>query len=199
MGLGTAETERALYDDVWARLDTYGDYAPGERFAQMFRSVASGREDGENWMTSVLDAGCGSGKGAVALKAMGYAVRMCDLTDAGLVTAAQDLPFSAVALWDLDRARHGSTDWVYCTDVMEHLPTEYVMLALDRLLAAADVGLFLSVSLVEDSFGVLAGRPLHLTVRPFTWWRDRLAELGNVIEARDLQSSGVYVVTPGAR
>jgi CRISPR/Cas system-associated exonuclease Cas4 (RecB family) len=41
---------------------------------------------------------------------------------------------------------------------------------------------FLGIALVPDQFGVWMGTPLHLTVQPFTWWRDSLKELGTVVD-----------------
>jgi hypothetical protein len=69
-------------------------------------------------------------------------------------------------------------------------------LAIDQMLRVAKEGLFLTVSLVQDSFGVWAGKSLHQTVQPFTWWKDSLKELGTVTEARDLISNAVFVVKP---
>jgi hypothetical protein len=46
----------------------------------------------------------------------------------------------------------------------------------------------------DDGYGKFIGKPLHLTVQAFAWWRDRIATLGNLIEARDLCGTGLYVV-----
>jgi hypothetical protein len=70
------------------------------------------------------------------------------------------------------------------------------MLAIARMLAVCSKGLFLTVSLVPDSFGVWAGKSLHQSVFPFVWWRDALRELGTVVEARDLIGNGVFFVRP---
>ena len=43
-------------------------------------------------------------------------------------------------------------------------------------------------------FGKEIGEPLHVTVMPFTWWRDRLGEVGEVLDARDLMHGGVFHV-----
>lgn len=183
--------ERALYDEVWAHVDTYGDYSPGEARLPMFLAM-TGATSGR-----VLDAGCGSGKGALALKAAGFDVTLCDVTDAGLTDDARALPFVRVCLWaDLSPIAYvsGGFEYVYCCDALEHIPTEYTMLVLARLLAIADKGVFLSISLVPDQCGVWVGKHLHQTVQPFTWWRDRLSDLGVLVEARDLIDSGVYLV-----
>ena len=180
------ERERALYEQAWA-LDAYAAFAPGEAYLPAFLDHARSG-------ATVLDAGTGSGKGALALRAAGFAVTLCDLTPAGLVDGAHDLPFVQASLWD-DLARVvGPHDWVYCTDVLEHVPPAFSALVLRRLIDTARRGVFLSISLVPDQFGALLGQPLHLTVQPFTWWRDLLRELGDVVECRDLGNVGLYVV-----
>lgn len=175
-----------LYTDVWAAAPGYGDHAPGEHHVSFFLEMTQAVSG------SVLDAGCGSGKGALALAARGFDVRLCDLTAEGLTPEARVLPFATTCLWhDLPTA-----DYVYCCDVLEHIPPEYTMLACRNLLAAARQAVFLSISLVPDQFGAWVGQSLHVSVQAFTWWRDRLADLGELVECRDLGATGVYVVRP---
>jgi hypothetical protein len=129
----------------------------------------------------------------MALHNAGFYVEACDFTSEGFHAA--DALFHEACLWS-DLSHLGSFDWVYCTDVLEHIPPQFTMLAIDQMLKVAKQGLFLTVSLVPDSFGVWAGKSLHQTVQPFTWWKDSLAEVGTVVEARDLISNAVFVVRP---
>lgn len=190
--------ERDLYDTVWSSLDAYGAFAPGEHYLPIFLDMV-----GETRGT-VLDAGCGSGKGALALRAAGFDVRLTDLTGEGLVEDARLLPFREACLWkDLTHLYERSWrrqaipfDYVYCCDVLEHIPVQFTLLVIDQLLRVTRQGLFLSIALVPDAFGVWAGRPLHQTVESFVWWRDNLAEVGEVAEARDLHEAAVFFVRP---
>ena len=187
--------ERGTYEAMWD-VPTYAEMSPGEKYAPIFRELTKGQHG-----DTVIDAGCGSGKGALALKAAGYDVHLCDLTDAGLVDAAKALKFTPVCLWDDLKPQLGyqfgsKVDWVYCCDVMEHLPTAFTMLVAQRLIDAARFGVFFSITLQPDAFGVWVGKPLHQTVQPFTWWRDALKELGTVKECRDLLTTGLYMVAP---
>ena len=43
--------------------------------------------------------------------------------------------------------------------------------------------------------GALIGEALHLTVRPFLFWRDLFRELGTLHDARDLIGEGVFCVS----
>lgn len=189
--------QAALYQDIWA-IPGYAKTSTGEQLVSAFQEMAGISAPSR---CVVLDAGCGSGKGAVALAAAGFTVRMCDLTDAGLVEEAVTLPFHEACLWHpLERAigytRGGKVDYVYCCDVLEHIPTEFTMLTIARLLEVARRGVFLSICFQTDNFGIWVGHPLHRTVQSFTWWRDNLNAVGRVQEARDLQGDGLFYVVP---
>lgn len=184
--------ERSLYTDVWTGVEAYGRHSPGAAYVPLFRAM-TGAERG-----SVLDVGCGSGKGAIALAAAGFDVALADLTDAGLDEDARRFPFSEACLWSptFGSDVSGPYDYTYCCDVLEHVPPEYTMLAIARVLETTRRRLFLSIALQPDQFGMWVGRPLHQTVQPFEWWRDRVRSLGRLIECRDLLASGLYVVQP---
>jgi SAM-dependent methyltransferase len=185
---GILTSEAALYADLWASVDRYAEHSPGEAMLPVFLELV-GEARGH-----VLDAGTGSGKGALALQAAGFRVTCVDVTDAGLVPEAKALPFHTGSLWHplWPALPAGYCDWVYCTDVLEHVPPQFTMLAVDQMLRVARTGVFLSVSLVPDQFGVWAGKPLHLTVESFVWWKDSLGELGRVTDARDLLGSATF-------
>ncbi len=187
---------RAVYESAWG-LDVYGLHSPGALSVPLFQDMAH-----PSVCDSILDAGCGSGKGAVALKEAGFEnLLLCDLTPAGLVDEARGFRFRSVSLWDdlvpqLGYLDGRTVDWVYCCDVLEHIPTPFTMLVVSRLLAVARKGVFLTISLMPDQFGAWVGQPLHLTVQTFPQWREQLSALGTVQEARDLLHSGVYLVKP---
>lgn len=192
----TAERDRYL--EVWSSVEAYGHHAPGEARLPMFLDIVG------NQRGTILDAGTGSGKGAVALKAAGFDVYTCDVTNAGMIPEARELPFSEACLWhDLSRLARHTGQWgrskfsfVYCCDVLEHIPPQFTMLAIDQMLRVSRVGLFLTISLVSDNFGAWIGEPLHRTVMPYLWWRDSIAEIGTIQESRDLLSDAVFFVRP---
>lgn len=194
-----ARREQELYEDVYDSVPPYRNFSPGEVYAPMFAQMVRERD----WAGNVLDAGCGTGRGAVALKKEGFVVsQMCDFTDFGVEEAARGIPFRHATLWlplepQLYYLGPGSKiDLVYCCDVMEHIPKEFSMLAVARMLEIARRAVFFSISLTHDTMGAWLGRPLHKTIESFVWWRDALNEIGNVEEARDLLNTGVYLVTP---
>jgi 2-polyprenyl-3-methyl-5-hydroxy-6-metoxy-1,4-benzoquinol methylase len=187
--------ERAKYEEMWA-VPGYDQNSPGEAVLPVFLDMARPPRG-----STILDAGCGSGKAGVALRAIGFEVQLCDLTPDGLVAAARDLPFTTVCLWDdlrsqLNYAMGGAFDFVYCTDVLEHIPEALTMLTVSRLLAVARKGVFLNISTVSDTHGVWIGQTLHQTVKPFVVWRDWLSTTGTLVEGRDLLMSAAFLVKP---
>lgn len=189
------ETYREVYDMFG---DDYGvgeatlENSPGRYFLRYFLDAV-----GETRGT-VLDAGCGGGRGTTALAEAGFDVVMtCDLFDVRHPDARR-FPFREACLWhDLrPQLRIGQVDWAYCADVLEHLPTQFVGLAIDQLLRLATRGLWLSVALGQDQIGMAIGKPLHQTVRPFRWWRETCGELGTVVDARDLHEWAMFLVEP---
>lgn len=183
--------ERLTYQEMWG-VEQYAAYAPGEGYVSAFLDMSH-----TTMRSSVLDAGCGTGKGALALQAAGFdRVTLCDLTSEGLVPAVKDFTFFDVCLWhDLKRSV-GFHDWVYCCDVLEHIPTPFTMLVVQRLLEVSRRGVFLSIALRPDEFGAWVGKGLHQTVQSYTDWKTQLRELGTIIECRDLLHTGLYLVRP---
>jgi 2-polyprenyl-3-methyl-5-hydroxy-6-metoxy-1,4-benzoquinol methylase len=190
--------ERETYEAIWSSVEPYATVAPGEQFARVLLEYA-GTARG-----TVLDAGCGSGKGGVVLANAGFNVTLCDLTDAGLTEEARALPFYEACLWQslkpvaANKGFWGRSrfDYTFCCDVLEHIDPALTMLVVARLLEVTKRAMVVSVSCVPDNFGVWVGRPLHLTIQPFVWWRDHLRELGRVVDARDLLSAAVFTVEP---
>lgn len=194
-----AEQTCELYTDVWQTVEPYGDTSPGGQLVPRFLEMAdlvTGRG------RTVLDMGCGNGKGATALVEAEFAVTMADVTDAGLPEGLTNLiPFRQACVWDDLRAslgyvRGGKFDYVYCCDVLAHVPLPFTMLAVSRMLDMTRRGLFLSMGLQADVHGFWVGRSLHQSVQSFTEWRDQLNAIGTVQEARDWLHTGLYYVVP---
>jgi len=186
------EQERETYDIVW-QFNEYRVRSPGARHLPAFLDMIQVPRERRG---TVLDAGCGGGKGALALRDEGFKVTMCDLSVEGLdpETIESGLPFFQTCLWKPLKPTVGMFDWVYCADVIEHIPPTFAMLVVQRLLECALRGVFISTCFVEENHGVWIGKQLHQTVQGFVDWRDQLNEVGHVKEARDLGLWGLYLV-----
>jgi len=181
-----AKQERDKYTEIWS-LPSYRDYSPGRENVDRFLSVMK-PDRGQ----SLIDIGCGTGEAGLALEKHGLRVHWLDITNAALDPEISRANFIGKPIWS-DWCRGAGWEYGFCCDVLEHMPTEYAMLAVDRIIANCDTA-WLQICFVPDEFGKAIGEPLHLTVRPFSWWLVRMATLGTVIDARDLGKDGLFVV-----
>lgn len=180
----TTDIERDKYSDIWS-LEAYSRFSPGKLYVDMFWDIAK-PERGR----SLLDVGAGAGAASRELKNRGLVVRGFDITNEAW--KHEDIPLLTGCIWRDLPVGH-VCDYVYCCDVMEHLPTEFTALAISEMLKIG-ARAFYSISFQEDHYGGFVGSALHLTVKPFLWWRDMLRELGTVYEARDLLGDGVFYI-----
>lgn len=110
---------------------------------------------------TVLDAGAG----------MGYQTQW--FQNNGLTVYSTDIvpmfeQCIAAPLWDMSEI--SKTDWVFCADVLEHIPPDLVDKSLSELKRIATKGIYLDICCREDNKGSLIGEKLHLTVQPPEWW-----------------------------
>lgn len=176
-------SEEDKYAELW-RHPEYRDVAPGELCAETFLELV--KPD-----SLVIDFGCGTGRGALKIREAGLEVLCLDLTDNCRDVEALSLPFRQHDLTepiDFIEARYG-----YCTDVMEHLPTEDVDTVLSNIMRAAET-VFFQISTVPDNFGGVIGKELHLTVKPAAWWRERFRMLGYSVRWEKDQGSSVNFI-----
>jgi len=186
--MNLADAERTKYERVW-KIPSYGKFSPGERLVEGFLSIV--RPGPTQWIT---DFGTGSGKAARKLQKMGYKVRTVDHTRDGITEARWKYlkdDFTEACLWKMPTVPYSR--YGYCTDVMEHIPIEASMATIKEIMSRCDE-CFFQISTLPDHFGKEIGEPLHVTVMPFVWWRDRLADITTVLDARDLMNCGVYHV-----
>jgi SAM-dependent methyltransferase len=187
--MSLVDTERAKYAELWTDVPDYRKYSPGMENVSRFMDIIKPEKK-----STLLDVGCGTGDAGLEFARLGMNVRWIDITDAGL---NKDIPrdhFIQAPLWmDWERNLILSYDYGFCCDVMEHIPTEYTMLVIDRIISVCEITWF-QIALVPDQFGAVIGKSLHLTVKPFGWWLERLQSAGNIIDARDLCGQALYVV-----
>jgi SAM-dependent methyltransferase len=183
--VGAGNPEAIKYGRLWA-MPEYRDVAPGEVFATVFLQQARPRHG-----SHVIDFGCGTGRGAVALHDVGLKVTMLDfarncLDDAVRERISENFAFKK---HDLENPSPVIAEYGFCTDVMEHIPLAKAGLVLDNILRAAK-HCFFSISTQDDIRGDLIGEKLHLTVQPYEWWMERFRERHCVIHWSEELSRG---------
>lgn len=176
--------ERRKYRECWS-YSQYRHYSPGEQALPVFRQV--NRKKG-----TLIDLGCGTGRAGAALAEEGHEVTLLDFAHNALDFSVEQkkMPFIKANLWSRWK---GDWDIGYCCDVMEHIPPEKTDDALKRI--TLNCGrVFFSIHFGPDNFGKVVGHPLHLTIQPFVWWRDKLKGYGKLLNARDMIGMGMFFV-----
>ena len=171
----------AVYREMWTH-SSYRRDSPGELMALMFLKEAGPRKGSE-----IIDFGCGTGRASFMLALFGgMKVMMLDFADncldpevrEALVTQKDMLSFRCA---DLVQGSPVTAPYGYCTDVMEHIPEEDVPAVLTNIMSAAH-HVFFSIATVQDRLGQeTIGKDLHVTVRPVSWWMERLNEAGATV------------------
>ena len=160
-----AAREQNKYERMWD-IPAYRRYAPGQSIAAMaFRELEMRPGD------TLADFGCGTGRPAAAMQQMGAVVVGIDHA-VNCLDPDVNINFLKCNLWDLPPDL--KADYGYCTDVMEHIPTEKVDDVLAGIRRVVRNRTFFQIATFVDGMGKHIGETLHLTVQPPEWWRDTL-------------------------
>lgn len=178
-----ALAERRKYMAMWERPE-YHRYSPGKAHAPE-AMARLGMKPGE----TLYDLGCGAGAAIPLFVAHGLLVRGVDIAMSPALAAyaletTKHLPkhrrpvMTGACLWTLplDWPRR---DWVFCVDVLEHVPPAKVDAVLMHIHRLAGKAAYLSIHCHPDGCGALIGETLHLTVERPEWW---LAKLGGLFD-----------------
>lgn len=163
-------TEKEKYQYMW-QFDSYRECSPGEHVADYF--IGHFKPKGR-----VIDYGCGTGRAGIKFSKNGNSVLLIDFTDNCRDEEALCLPFMQ---WDLSTPIPAESDYGFCTDVMEHIPTEDVKAVVTNIMDSSRE-VFFQISTIDDTMGELIDEPLHLTVKPHSWWKALFESLGYAIE-----------------
>jgi len=187
--------EAVKYGKMWAHPE-YRAVSPGEQLAQTFLAQARPKRG-----ASVIDFGCGTGRGALMLAVLGQMnVTMVDFVGNCLdpevrdmlTTQAHTLRFVKA---DLEKPLPVAAEYGFCTDVMEHIPTDKINDVLNNVLLSAQ-HVFFSISTVDDSCGVLIGETLHLSVFPYAWWLDQFQQRACLVHwSQEVDGAALFYVS----
>lgn len=175
--------EREKYEEIWKQ-KSYRNTAPGEDFVE--DAIASlGATPGD----SVIDFGCGTGRGAAKFQSLGFRISAVDFA-ANCLDPGVKVPFTQACLWELPSME---AEYGYCTDVMEHIPSEKVHAVLAAIRDRTRKGVYFNIATRHDDLGGLIGRKLHLTVMPAVEWMKVLKEFWKKVECRDKGFEAIFI------
>lgn len=180
-------SEQEKYQLMW-QFDAYRTVSPGEHIADFY--VKQFKPD-----SMVIDFGCGTGRGSLRIASYDIPVLLVDFTDNCRDDEATSLPFLQ---WDLTLPCPAKSHHGFCTDVMEHIQPDRVDAVLENIMASAEK-VFFQISTVDDVMGVAIGAPLHLTVQPHSWWKDKFTSLGFAVlwEQEEAEAALFYISSTG--
>ena len=163
-----ADREREKYRKMWS-IKSYRETSPGLNVAPLALEKL-GMRAGD----SVLDFGCGEG-----LAIDWFEERDISAMGVDIVSLRPDIVEGC--LWSLPE-NLTPADFVFCADVLEHIPEEKVDAVLRAIFDHADQGAFMTVATIGCIHGIRHGEVLHLTVKPIEWWADKIQALWPKVE-----------------
>lgn len=187
--------EREKYNWLWSHIDAYREVSPGQLFLPFFlKAFQADFKPGQK----LIDFGCGTGRVARDFLALQLKVRLVDISPFALDEEVshllhlmpEELCFVEACLWQLPQTLQPA-DWIYCTDVLEHLPTKQMDQVLKGMSQRMQRGGYLSICLQEDAMGKTLGLQLHLTVQTRDWWHQKISQFFQII-AEDQVVEGLY-------
>ena len=186
--------EKTKYEKMWGN-EPYRANSPGYNSVADFLACIKSRKSSSD---SLIDFGCGTGVVSIPFLEEGFKVSLVDIADNCLNDNIHALTFLfpelitffLAPLWELPSSLEKS-DWIYCMDVLEHLPPERVDKALSEMAKKTKKGGALQVFLQDEGMGKIVGETLHLTIRPLDWWLEKISNYWVVEE--------VQPIIPGVR
>ncbi len=169
--------ERDRYRLLW-QSEAYREHSPGELSAGRFLATVQPPAG-----SVIIDFGCGTGRAGIVFAKAGMQPVLVDFVDNCRDDEALGLDFIE---WDLTRPCPLRAPFGYCTDVMEHIPTEDVATVVRNVMEAAPLVWF-QISTVQDVFGDMIGARLHNTVQQHEWWNQVFSALGFAVRWAESQ------------
>lgn len=177
--------EREKYERMW-RIPEYRNHSPGERHApRVF--IAWGRPTG----ATLVDLGCGTGRGGQAFAALGMKVTLLDFVEHA---PNPDCPLPFVCA-DLNGPPSVVADYAYCCDVLEHIPENELDAVLSHIAGSMRIKGYIRAFVGPDGYGKRIGETLHVTDRPAAWWAGLARKYFRVL-SEDLVDGYAAVIAP---
>ena len=175
--------EQEKYQKMWD-IPAYRNMSPGELIADYFVELAKIDCDDK-----VIDFGCGTGRGSKRIHELTQCnIQMVDFSDNCL---DKNIKFK-LTVADLTHPIDLKADVGYCTDVMEHIPTDDVDAVIKNIMQCVDRAFF-QISLLPDHMGQLIGQHLHVSVFPYEWWASKFCDYEVIFSSHNTENAIFYV------
>jgi len=115
----------------------------------------------------VLDYGCGKGT----------FVKYVEKTYTHIDMSGYD-----PAIEEYSKQPEGKFDFIWCTDVLEHIEPELLENVLNHIYELSSNFLYVSANCSKAKKTLIDGRNAHLIIKPKEWWKNHFQKLGNIIK-----------------
>ena len=184
------EREKQKYERMWSEVPSYRAFSPGYTSSYIFFDHFKERVKPDQTIT---DFGCGPGLAALPFLDHKLNVHLVDIAENSLQDKIEALTlflperirFTQASLWEMPESIKPS-EWIYCVDVLEHIPTEKVDDVLEALSKRTLLGGTLQICTVDEKFGEHIDDKLHLTVKPKEWWLEKIGKYWVIEESIDI-------------
>lgn len=174
--------ERRKYLAAW-NLPKYREHCHGLDVLSSMKRALKMLEPTPTFRPKVVDFGCGTGRAAQRLQEDGYRAIGVDFAR-NAPDEGYQFQFVEAPLWEIPKLIWGH--YGLCTDVLEHIPLEMMDKVLHEMKWSITRGIYLQICTEPDGHWeeLSLPTPLHMTVRPESWWRSTLktAFAGSTLE-----------------
>lgn len=170
--------EKEKYEKIWQE-PSYRVTSPGNNAAELFFSFFKNEmKEGD----SIIDFGAGSGIVAIKFYEKKLKIDLVDIAanalDQAIYAMTLLLPdqvrFHEASLWQLPETLLPAS-FIYCMDVLEHIPEEKIDETLMGMSQRMKKGGVFQIFLEDEPFGDLIQDKLHLTIRESSWWKEKIS------------------------
>jgi len=175
--------EKAKYDLIWRDCPNIRESSAGEAFAPFFlEGFGSEMRAGQ----TLIDFGCGTARVAKSFLNKGLNVTLVDISPYALdeeirnmlILFANQVHFVQACLWQLPKELK-SAYWIYCCEVLEHIPEDYLDAVLSQMSERMRFGGYISIHLKESS-------------RSKEWWEKKLSKFFYLIGEDLIEDGNTY-------
>jgi len=173
--VGVTNVEKAKYEKLWKKFPQYRKVSPGENISKYFLERVNPPKG-----SRIIDFGCGTGRGGLALHEAGMEVLMSDFVGGCLdkkvrkAMRKSDGKFSFIE-HDLNSRFPEYSVYGYCADVLEHVPENQTDVVIQNILEVCR-SCFFMIHTQEDRCGKLIDETLHVNQQDYAYWVKKFAD-----------------------
>jgi len=154
-------------------VDSYKVNSPALRQIHILKGIAEHIK-----AKRILDTGCGTGRALKEFIDDGYDAIGIDITNNAHINEVDN----HVLCIPIHRYKSEAYDFIYCVDVMEHIPEPLIDLTLENLSKLCGKIIYFDIALFHDPFGQIIGEELHPSIFNSNVWQEKVSKYFKIIK-----------------